>query len=1178
MSEHIRLVCSLTGYEGNILSLGWSPSGRRLAASCTDGTVRLWDIKKAAERFPVKRLSRRPITDIDWSSDAHLLACSCQNGSLILCDPLTLTPHHIAQVSNASLNCVAWAPRGHLLATAGDDHLLHVLDFRKGAHNRQQHQRGEGHQSPVRRVLWSGDTTTIFTATDRGVVGVWREGVDNQLRAFLQSPECRWSHADQIWDLAYSQASGRLVSASQDRTVKVWDVEKLRLDQKIDLGEPALGVCFSPGGDVLIIRTLERVVFMRSDRMEEVESFSHPAPVGAGYLAINDRSDDIRAGLIATEDEMRHCIDVWEVDFAGLLKRASISRRTYSNAKVVICGARGCGKTSLLLALASQPFDQSAVTRGVATDVLRLPETSNEDGSSDVKEIALWDFPGDTYEIALPIYAKAGFLALSVVDATVLVNQTESLDSVGISRHPQGLGSHERQLTAVTKSDLVMRAEALSSAVAVLSSRHPIVDVTSAKTGDGIKELLLAVADSVQWARQPTLQSIDDFVELRNFVEEQRSAGNLLVSEKGLYTSFIQWAGRSECSALRTEFATGIQLLENLGNVYRFGFGNQILLEPSYVETYVSAFSAAAARDAKGMGRIPSVEAYLGRGEQMIMPNESRISREFERTLLSAVLEELQERQLIVAVAADGINYIVFPTQPTRIMDELPPNESIAATASFDGEGGEIYSSLVVRSLRLPFSKKQADLYRNAAVFKSKKDATCGVVFRPGGEQRAELSVFFDSTTDANTREDFLEFVRAHLAERTPTSLRWNITQSAMDAAITPGLGVFFSYDRADLPNVLEIAAELKRRGAVPWLEEFEIQPGDSQQKRIDAITKHHVAIIAISGARLSLARQGDCAAFKRHRCRIIPVILPGTPADLDIPPALKDYAAVDFRLLGQRQYERLIDGIRAGPMTGMATAVEIAHAAYEYIMVFGAPIRTPMLSEREFLAVLQHASQDPSLQIKDSPSGSVYLFAGAEAGYRKLESLWISGKLSELLGRPVHRLHVGDAEVGCSNAMAFEPNRMVQQACTMFVSYSRKDIRYLERFRAHLSVLQRQGLIRTWHDRDINAGDDWQRQIDLNLAEADFVLLLVSPDFLASEYCYGVELKLALQRHRRHEAHVIPVIVRQADWQPILGEVQALPRNAKPIVRWDDRDSAWHSVVQEIRRIAGSVISSRSA
>jgi TIR domain len=86
-------------------------------------------------------------------------------------------------------------------------------------------------------------------------------------------------------------------------------------------------------------------------------------------------------------------------------------------------------------------------------------------------------------------------------------------------------------------------------------------------------------------------------------------------------------------------------------------------------------------------------------------------------------------------------------------------------------------------------------------------------------------------------------------------------------------------------------------------------------------------------------------------------------------------------------------------------------------------------------------------------------------------------------------------------------------QPIELFYSYAHRDERLRKRLETHLSALRQQGVITEWHDRKIVAGTDWKQSIDAHLMTAAVVLLLISPDFLASDYCYGVEMQRALQR-----------------------------------------------------------------
>src|SRR5258708_31258554 len=104
--------------------------------------------------------------------------------------------------------------------------------------------------------------------------------------------------------------------------------------------------------------------------------------------------------------------------------------------------------------------------------------------------------------------------------------------------------------------------------------------------------------------------------------------------------------------------------------------------------------------------------------------------------------------------------------------------------------------------------------------------------------------------------------------------------------------------------------------------------------------------------------------------------------------------------------------------------------------------------------------------------------------------------------------------------------------AVKIFLCYAREDELLLNKLRAHLAPLKRQGLVDTWHDRNISAGSEWEHEINLHLNDAQIILLLISVDLMNSDYCYSIEMKRALERHRQGKARVIPVILRPAFWE----------------------------------------------
>jgi len=129
----------------------------------------------------------------------------------------------------------------------------------------------------------------------------------------------------------------------------------------------------------------------------------------------------------------------------------------------------------------------------------------------------------------------------------------------------------------------------------------------------------------------------------------------------------------------------------------------------------------------------------------------------------------------------------------------------------------------------------------------------------------------------------------------------------------------------------------------------------------------------------------------------------------------------------------------------------------------------------------------------------------------------------------------------------------------SVFFSYSHADEELRDQLEKHLTMLRRQGLISAWHDRRIKAGDAIDTRISAELEQASIILLLVSSDFLASEYCYDVEMMRAMERHATGEARVIPIILRPCDWHDApFGKLLAAPTDGKAVTKWSNRDEAW--------------------
>ncbi|MGB8700664.1 MAG: TIR domain-containing protein [Thermosynechococcaceae cyanobacterium] len=137
-----------------------------------------------------------------------------------------------------------------------------------------------------------------------------------------------------------------------------------------------------------------------------------------------------------------------------------------------------------------------------------------------------------------------------------------------------------------------------------------------------------------------------------------------------------------------------------------------------------------------------------------------------------------------------------------------------------------------------------------------------------------------------------------------------------------------------------------------------------------------------------------------------------------------------------------------------------------------------------------------------------------------------------------------------------------------VFISYSHQDDKLKDALMTHLANLKRQKKITAWQDRAIEGGQEWEAQIKKQLESAQIILLLISPDFMASDYCYDVEMERAIARHDEGTARVIPIIIRPCDWKDSpFSKLQVLPKDALPVTQWGDRDEAFRIVAQGIRK-----------
>src|SRR5712691_7469061 len=147
-----------------------------------------------------------------------------------------------------------------------------------------------------------------------------------------------------------------------------------------------------------------------------------------------------------------------------------------------------------------------------------------------------------------------------------------------------------------------------------------------------------------------------------------------------------------------------------------------------------------------------------------------------------------------------------------------------------------------------------------------------------------------------------------------------------------------------------------------------------------------------------------------------------------------------------------------------------------------------------------------------------------------------------------------------------------------LFYCYAREDEALRDELHVNLAGLRRQYRLTSWHDRKILPGEPWEEAIDRHLSTADVILLLISPHFVDSDYCYGTEMQRALERHHADSCRVIPILLRPTYWEDTpLSTIQMLPTDAKPITSWPDRYEAFHDVARGVGTTIKALLTIRS-
>jgi WD40 repeat protein/class 3 adenylate cyclase/GTPase SAR1 family protein len=790
LPQGVKLVHTLRGHKGWVGRIAWSPDGRILASPSADRTIRLWNAE-TGECLQILEGHKAGAKSVAFDPAGHILVSG--SGLMLKDGELKLWElasgkflGHLWESSEASINGIALDPTGKMLANASTDGKIRLWDLA----SRHLLNSFEGHKEYVNDVTFNARGNILASSSYDKTVKLW----DIASGRLLHSLE---GHTGITTGLTFLSSGRMLASSSSDGTVMLWDVYSGKLIRTLEgHTDQITDIAVSADEDLLATRSSRNdgsIGLWRTDTWVCIAKVPQQAtglwPPGLAFhprlpllatVGLDPNMQDEEEGVrLGHEEQSERLIHIWDLDPTMLLGRTpSIETGHYINAKVVLLGDTGVGKSGLGLVLNGKPFAATDSTPGRRVWTFQSKKAKLNKNLKQTRETLLWDMAGQPgYRVIHQLHLNEVAVALVVFDAR---SETDPLAGVRHWERALRLAQQRQGASSVPMKKLLVSARADRGTVAVSKERLEALlkefgfdgyFETSAKEGWQIKELRQGIEQAIPWDFLPVVSSSVLFADIKAFLLDIKKTGRLVAPASQLYDEFARAhpAVVAKEPNLRDQFDTCIGRLENRDLIRRLSFGGYVLLQPELLDAYASAMVNAAKKEPDGLGSISEDAALAG---QFYIPEEQKVKeRGQEQLLLHATVEELVRHDLALRESAEDGRYLVFPSEFIRDYEAAPEPKGKVLAVTFDGPVQSLYSTLAVRLGHSGlFTTGRAEMWRNAAVFTARAGGKCGLYLHEFAEARGRLVVFYDQhegqQPSDETRFHFEEFVLAHAHRR----------------------------------------------------------------------------------------------------------------------------------------------------------------------------------------------------------------------------------------------------------------------------------------------------------------------------------------------------------------------------------------------------------------------------
>jgi len=537
----------------------------------------------------------------------------------------------------------------------------------------------------------------------------------------------------------------------------------------------------------------------------------------------------------------------WRLPSIRIEKTLRQTDTQYTNAKVLLVGESGAGKTGLTKRLVFNEWEPSDSTVGAWATQWKLPVASEDDVE---REIWLWDFGGQADQRLIhQLYMDDTALAALVFDG-----QKEDLFET--------LGQWDRELAHATRQDFAKllvagRVDAgglrcsPSQIEAFAEERgYPSYLETSAKVGTGCEELKQAILDGIRWENIPWRTSPRMFKRLKEEILRLKDEGRVLMRFNELRDSLrLRMAGDSESKAERftdEELKAVIGLLAGPGAVWELKFGSWVLLQPELINAYAQAVIQTLREDRFERGCIPEEKVLAG--DLRYQSSAPRLPEDEERIVLLTMHQLLVERALCLREQTEAGPLLVFPSYYRRERKELTGHPAVQVSYRFHGFLDEVYATLVVR-LHHARTFENDELWRYAADFKTLTGKQLGVKLTRRGEGAGELEAYFDPELPVEEKILFSKYIHEHVMRKGQDVVRLRHyvcshcgTEAGNRDVAMKRLNAWLEGDRGgDVPTMICVACE-KRFPLWDEMEQYFASP--EAQRRVRELQERSEVIL----------------------------------------------------------------------------------------------------------------------------------------------------------------------------------------------------------------------------------------------------------------------------------------------------------------------------------------------